>query len=141
MFNINFRCRTHTIFGNSQLKFENPEGIAADYIAGINKNIQSNLTAIINYNVGAEYTIPTVGLRVRAGYFVQPSAYKGDPTSFDKKYITAGVGFLAEEAIGLDLAFAHGWYSDIGDNYGSNLSRTTQDIKENHFILTGTYRF
>lgn len=130
-----------TLIDYSQLKFENPEGIAADYIAGINKNIQSNLTAIINYNVGAEYTIPTVGLRVRAGYFVQPSAYKGDPASFDKKYITAGIGFLAEDAIGLDLAFAHGWYSDIGDNYGSNLSRTTQDIKENHFILTGTYRF
>ena len=130
-----------TLIDYSQLKFENPEGIGTDYIAGINKDIQSNLTAIVNYNVGAEYTIPEVGLRVRAGYFVQPSAYKGDPASFDKKFITAGIGFLTEDAIGLDLAFAHGWYDDIGDNYGSNLSRTTQKINENHFILTGTYRF
>ena len=130
-----------TLIDYSQLKFESPDGITADYIAGINKDIQRNLTAVINYNLGAEYTIPRVGMRVRAGYFVQPSAYKGDPSSFDKKYVTAGIGFLADDAIGLDLAFAHGWYSDFGDNYGTNLSRTTQDIKENHFILSGTYRF
>src|ERR1035437_1299194 len=130
-----------TLIDYSQLKFENPDGIAAVDIADLNKVIKNDLTAVVNYNVGAEYTIPAVGLRVRAGYFVQPSAYKGDPASFDKKYITVGIGFLAEETIGLDLAFAHGWYSDIGDNYGSNLSRTTQDIKKNHFILTGTYRF
>jgi hypothetical protein len=130
-----------TLIDYSQLKFENPDGIGPDYIAGVNKNIQSNLTAVINYNLGAEYTIPRVGMRIRAGYFVQPSAYKGDPASFDKKYITTGIGFLADDAIGLDLAYAYGWYSDYGDNYGSNLSRTSQDIKENHFILTGTYRF
>jgi hypothetical protein len=130
-----------TLIDYSQLKFDNPDGIDAVTIADLNKSIKNDLTAVINYNVGAEYTIPTVGLRLRAGYFVQPSAYKGDPAKFDKKYFTAGLGFLADETIGLDLAFAHGWYSDIGDNYGSNLSRTTQDIKENHFILTGTYRF
>jgi len=130
-----------TLIDYSQLKFQNPDGIAAVDIADLNKNIKNDLTAVVNYNVGVEYTIPAVGLRVRAGYFVQPSAYKGDPASFDKKYFTAGIGFLADEMIGLDLAFAHGWYSDIGDNYGSNLSRTTQDIKENHFILTGSYRF
>jgi hypothetical protein len=130
-----------TLIDYSQLKFENPDGIDAVTIADLNKSIKNDLTAVVNYNFGAEYTIPTMGLRVRAGYFVQPSAYKGDPATFDKKYFTAGLGFLADETIGLDLAFAHGWYSDIGDNYGSNLSRTTQDIKENHFILTGTYRF
>jgi hypothetical protein len=130
-----------TLIDYSQLKYENPDGIAAVDIADLNKTIKNDLTAVVNYNIGAEYTIPEVGLRVRAGFFVQPSAYKSDPTSFDKKYITAGIGFLAEEAIGLDLAFAHGWYSDIGDNYGSNVSRTTQDINENHFILTATYRF
>jgi hypothetical protein len=130
-----------TLVDYSQLKFENPDGIAEVDIADLNKAIKNDLTAVVNYNFGAEYTIPAVGLRLRAGYFAQPSAYKGDPVSFDKKYITAGIGFLAEETIGLDLAFAHGWYSDIGDNYSSNLSRTNQKINENHFILTGTYRF
>jgi hypothetical protein len=130
-----------TLIDYSQLKFENPDGIGQDVIAGLNKDIQQNLTAVVNYNVGAEYTIPTVGLRVRAGYFVQPSAYKNDPVSFDKKYITAGLGLLTEGTVGIDLAYAHGWYNDFGDNYGSNLSRTSQTIKENHFILTGTYRF
>lgn len=130
-----------TLIDYSQLKFQNPDGIGADYIAGLNKDIQSNLTAVINYNLGAEYTIPRAGVRVRAGYFVQPSAFKGDPATFDKKYFTAGLGFLADETIGLDLAYAHGWYHDFGDNYGSNISRTEQDITENHFILSGTYRF
>jgi len=130
-----------TLIDYSQLKFENPDGIDAVTVADLNKSIKNDLTTVVNYNVGAEYTFPEFGLRIRGGYFVQPSAYKSDPTSFDKKYITAGIGFLAEDAIGLDLAFAHGWYNDIGDNYGSNLSRTTQKINENHLILTGTYRF
>ncbi len=134
-----------TLIDYSQLKFDNySDGTSNDlsqYFTGVNKNIKSNLTAVFNYNLGAEYTLRDLGLRIRAGFFVQPSPYKGDPSSFDKKYFTVGAGILTDETIGLDLAYAHGWYKDIGDNYSSNVSRTEQSITENHFILSGTYRF
>jgi len=134
-----------TLIDYSQLKFENySDGSNADqsqYFEGVNKDIKNNLTAVFNYNVGAEYTLRDLGLRLRAGFFVQPSPYKGDPASFDNKYFTVGAGILTDETIGLDLAYAHGWYKDIGDNYSSDVSRTYQNITEDHFILSGTYRF
>jgi hypothetical protein len=134
-----------TLIDYSQLKFDNySDGTNSDqsqYLASVNKDIKNNLTAVFNYNIGAEYTLRDLGLRFRGGFFVQPSPYKGDPASFDKKYFTLGAGILTDETIGLDIAYAHGWYMYRGDNYGVNVSATSQKITENHFILSGTYRF
>jgi long-subunit fatty acid transport protein len=82
-----------------------------------------------------------VGLRVRAGYLRQPSAYKDDPSSYDRNYVTGGLGFLADEAVDFDIAYAHGWWSDYGDNYGTNVSRTDQKITVDRVIFSTTYRF
>jgi len=126
----------------SQLKFDNPgEGLSVQYIAEQNQAIKDQLGSVVNYNLGVEYTIAPLGVRLRAGYFVQPSPYKGDPSDFDHQYLTGGIGFLANETIGLDLALAHGFWKDYGDNYGTNVSRTYQDITVNKLILTATYRF
>ena len=130
-----------TLIDYSQLKFNNADGLSAEYVAQTNKDIKDQLKSVFNYNVGAEYTFPVLGVRVRAGYIVQPSAYQGDPTDFDHKYITAGLGFLADGAVGIDLGYAHGTWKTYGDNYGVNLSRTFQDVKVDRFILTTTYRF
>ncbi len=130
-----------TLIDYSQIEFKNEAGLAKDYVAGINKNVKDLLGAVINYNLGLEYTVPDMGLRLRGGFFVKPSAYQADDPSFNKKYFTAGIGFLAEEAVGIDIGFAHGWWKDFGDNYGVNLSRTFQDISVNHLMLTVTYRF
>lgn len=126
----------------SELNFDNPgEGLSVQYIQDQNKTIKDLLGSVFSYNAGIEYTIAPLGLRLRAGYMVQPSPYKGDPSEFDHKYVTGGIGFLANETMGLDLAIAHGWWQDYGDNYGVNVSRTYQDIIVNNIILTALYRF
>lgn len=130
-----------TLVDYSQIEFTNRKGLGDDYVAGINKDVKELLGVVINYNIGAEYTIPEFGLRLRGGFFVKPSAYKDDDQSFSRKYLTAGIGFLAEDAVGIDLGVAHGWWKDFGDNYGSNLSRTFHNISINHLMLTVTYRF
>ncbi len=130
-----------TIIDYSQLKFDNADGLSTQYIASQNKNIKDLLKSVINYNVGAEYTFPVIGIRLRAGYFVQPSAYQGDPSSFDRQYVTGGIGYLAGGSVAIDLGYAHGWWSTYGDNYGTDLSRTYQDIKNDQLILSMTYRF
>lgn len=138
-----------TLMDYSQMKFEDQSGLGTTTVDNINRDIKDQLTAVFNYNLGVEYTIPMVGLRLRGGYMVQPSPYKGDPAKYDHKYVTGGIGFLADETIGIDLAVAHGWWQDFGDNYslaqdGSYIggaSRTYQDISVNQFILTATYRF
>jgi Outer membrane protein transport protein (OMPP1/FadL/TodX) len=129
-----------TIIDYSQATFKNVDGLSDKYAEDLNKNIKDQLRAVFNYNLGVEYNVPG-GLRIRGGYFVQPSPYQGDPSEFNRKYLTAGIGFLTNETVGLDLAYAYGWRKDIGDNYGTNVSRTYQDVKTNQFIMTGTYRF
>jgi long-subunit fatty acid transport protein len=72
---------------------------------------------------------------------VQPSGFKDDESDYDRKYLTAGLGYIIDGMIGVDLGYAYGWWKDFGDNYGTNLSRTFQDIKVHNFMLTTTYRF
>lgn len=130
-----------TLIDYTQMKFDNPNGLTEQYISEQNKNIKEKLETVINYNLGIEYTIPNFGLRLRAGYFIQSSAFKNDNSDYDKKYITAGLGFLAAETLGIDIGYAHGWWNDFGDNYGENTSRTFQEITRDNLVLTATYRF
>lgn len=130
-----------TLIDYSQMKFDNGDGISPTRISEMNKDIKDLLTAVFNYNLGLEYNIPMTGVRLRGGYFVQPSAFKDDPSEYDRKYLTAGLGYIIDGMIGIDLGYAYGWWEDFGDNYGTDLSRTSQEIKVHNFMLTTTYRF
>lgn len=132
-----------TLIDYSQLEFDKAEGFTdpAKFVADNNKEIKDVFTSVLNYNLGFEYTVPVVGLRLRGGFLVQPSAFKGDASDFDHKYVTGGIGYLANGSIGIDLAYAYGWWKDIGDNYGTDVSRTFQDITTHNVMLTTTYRF
>ncbi len=130
-----------TLIDYSQLKFDKPEGLTSSYISGVNKEIKDVLSAALNYNFGVEYTIPEIGIRVRGGFINQSSPFKDDSSEFNHKYFTGGLGFLANGTVGIDLAYAYGWWKDISDNYGSNVSRTFQNIKVHNVMLTTTYRF
>jgi len=125
----------------TQMKFSNGEGLSSSYISEMNRSIKEILTSAFNYNIGFEYTVPTVGLRIRGGFMNQPSPFEGDDFDFAHKYITGGLGFLADGNIGIDVAYAYGWWKDIGDNYDSNVSRTFQDVKVHNVMLTTTLRF
>jgi len=82
-----------------------------------------------------------MGLRLRAGFIYQPSPYQGDPSQYDRKYVTAGIGFLADKTVGIDVGYAHGWWKNYGDNYGYNVSRTYQDLTKDRLTIDMTYRF
>lgn len=130
-----------TLIDYSQMEFGNAAGLSAQYISDINKRILELLRTSVNYNIGLEYIIPVLSMKLRAGYFLQQSPYKDDPSEFDRKYLTAGIGFTAQNAIGIDFAYAHGWWSDFGDNYGVNQSRFFQDITTDLVSFTITYHF
>ncbi len=127
----------------TQLEFDKAEGFSdpTKFVADNNKEIKNIFTDVLNYNLGLEYTVPKIGLRLRGGFLTQPSAFKDDKSDFDHKYLTAGIGYLANGTIGIDVAYAYGWWKDIGDNYSSNVSRTFQDIKAHNVMITTTYRF
>lgn len=130
-----------TLIDYSQMELKAGEGIGDDLIATSNKDIKDLLTLVANFNFGVEYNIPQSGLRLRGGFMVQPSPFKNDKSDFDKKYLTGGIGYIADGLVGIDLGYAYGWWKDISDNYGSELSRIEHDIKVHNLVLTTTFRF
>lgn len=124
----------------TQMEFKN---LGASKTVQNNKDIKALFKSIMDYSFGAEYQLPFFQNRiaVRAGYAIKHSPFKNDPSEFDRKYLTFGIGFITDESFALDLAYINGKWKTFGDNYGSNVSRTFQDIKTTDLILTTTFRF
>lgn len=124
----------------TQMEFSS--GLSTSQMSSNNQDIKDLFKGVVNYNVGAEYTIPVVGIRLRGGFILNPSPFQGDPSSYDRKYVTGGLGFLANETFAVDAAYVYGWWDTIGDNYNpGNLSRTYQSIKYHNLVFTFSYRF
>jgi hypothetical protein len=130
-----------TLIDYTQTKFDNASGISGTAVSAMNKDIKDNLRAVVNYNAGLEYFIPRTGLRLRAGYFIQRSPYLDDPSQYDRQYYSFGAGAMISDNAMVDLAYMHGWWDDIGDNYGFKLSRTAQKLTSENISLSLHYRF
>ncbi len=120
----------------SQLEFANAN---ADVMAE-NQTIKDIFTGTANLGLGAEYEIPDAGVRLRGGYMLRPSPYKGDPSSFNQQYITGGLGVLLGGTTMVDLGYAHGWWKTYRVNYDAT-SPVDEDVTVNNFLLTFSFRF
>ncbi len=105
-----------------------------------NKDIKDILRATANLRGGVEYDIRSVGVRVRGGFIYNPSPYQGDPSSFDQKYVTAGIGVLLGESAMLDIGYARGWWNTYRINYDGG-PRVDEKITSNNFLATLSFRF
>ena len=107
----------------------------------LNSEMDQLFTSVLNFNFGGEFYVPMLNTTFRAGFMMMPSAYKNDPSEFDKKFITLGAGINATGPFTLELAYSYGWWKDFGDAYGSNNARYFDDIGINNFMISGRYRF
>lgn len=123
----------------TQMEFTN--GLSESQQSANNLDIKDLFRSVANLSAGLEYALPVSGFSLRAGFMYRPSPFKGDPSDYDKKYITAGLGFTTNNRVAINAAFAHGWWKDFGDNYSSNLSRFYQNISRDNFTLTFVYNF
>lgn len=105
-----------------------------------NQDIKDFTRMVSNINLGAEFEL-TKNISLRGGFIYKQSPYKDDLTKYDKKYITAGFGYQATKFVKFDLAYSYGWWDDLGDNYGSNISRTFQQINKNNLVISLNYNF
>jgi long-subunit fatty acid transport protein len=122
----------------TQMEFK---GLSPSKTARNNRDIKQLFKSVMDYNLGAEYNILQSGLRLRAGYFVKNSPFKDDPSDFNRKYLTLGIGYITPEGFSLDLAYVRGTWKNIGDNYGSGVSRTYQSLKTTDIVFTTSFRF
>jgi hypothetical protein len=118
----------------SKLEFTN----ANEDLMAENSDIRRIFRPTTNIRFGGEYDIK--GFRVRGGYMIQPSPWIGDPTSFDHRTWTGGLGIPLDEGTMVDVAFAHAWWSTFIVNYDAT-SRVDETVGNNSFMLTLTHRF
>ena len=127
------------IIDYTQMEFSS--GLDDQTRADNNNQIKDLFRTVVNLNAGAEYLLPNSPVSFRAGFMLMPSPFKGDPTDYDKKYVTVGAGIKADSNLAFDIAYAYGWWKDFGDNYSVNVSRTYQDITYHNFVASMRYSF
>jgi len=120
----------------TQLEFSD----ATAEVLAHNREIRDIFRGTANLRAGAEYDIKETGVRVRGGFMYNTSPYRGDPSSFDQKFVTAGLGVLLSESTMIDAAYARGWWKTFRNNYDRSAS-IDEDVTTNNFIMTFSYRF
>jgi len=120
----------------TQMEFANAN---ADVMAQ-NRDFKTIFRPTANFRGGIEYDIRQLGVRLRGGYIYNKSPYEGDPSDYDQKYITGGLGILLGGTTMLDLTYARGSWDTFRYNYNST-SRTDEQITTNTIMMTFSHRF
>jgi len=125
----------------TQMEFE--DGLSQGDMSQINRDIKDLYDGKFSYNLGMEFELPyaSESLLFRAGYFMVPSPYKNDPSSYDKKYLTLGFGIGSDGPIAIDIAYLHGWWDGEQDLYGAGQAQLSNEFDISNTVLSVTYRF
>lgn len=110
-----------------------------------NVTLQSKFRATTGYRVGAEFDVPGTDIRLRGGYSLTPSPYKGDPSSFDRVLYTGGIGIFIQRNIVLDGSVGFGSSKSFRNQYTFpgivNASRSDETFSSTTVNFTVIYRF
>lgn len=121
----------------TQMKFT--EGLTLTDRSVINSEIKSFYRGVLNYNLGAELDLHELGIKLRGGFMMMKSPYKDDPSEYDKKFVTAGLGIPLDQ-LEFDLGFSYGWWKDYKYPYESAASPVYQDLKSTTIMASMKYR-
>jgi hypothetical protein len=125
----------------TQMEFRNATNQSGGaLLIGLNTDIKEIYRPTVNIRIGGEVRIPRSDFFVRAGFVLLPSPYEGDPSEFDQKYYTGGVGFMVDNAVGVDLAYAHGSWDTYRQVYTGEFT-DLEKITTHTFRGTVLYRF
>ena len=103
--------------------------------AEANQQIKDTYNSVTRLSIGGEYLFPVYGLRLRAGYSFEPSAYE-EVGSGDENHnvFSLGAGVLVDRSVMLDLGYR---MSSYRENVTSGL---TEDIRSSTALFTLSYR-
>jgi len=101
-----------------------------------NKKAAEVYARVLNLNGGAEFRIPFTNLSTRAGFMYRPTAYKSDTRDYDRKYLSAGIGYVSEGWLSFDLAYGYGWWNEIYRGNGETFAGVIQQIQVHDLIST-----
>lgn len=101
--------------------YDNPDldpGLEEDE-SRILRFIQDEMSDVLSVATGVEYILPQYGLSFRAGYLRDPVPVNARYIEKQRQYVTAGVGFLIDRIMTLDIAYVHGGYELRDDDPGT----------------------
>lgn len=129
----------------SQVRFTNADVDVSD----LNDRARQLLGGTLAMKFGAEYVIAPIGVAIRGGYSIEPSAYKDDPPEYDTKSWSAGAGVLLSKSAMLEFAYRnstsvtdHSIYNDQtpeGQQVSANIDR--DELKRQEVLVNFIYRF
>ena len=125
----------------TQIRYKSEPPFAGVTQTEANLSIRDNYRATTRIRLGGEFTLPLTGLSFRAGYFRDPSMFQGASSDEDKQFYSAGIGFLVDKQVRLDVALVHGFWK----NFNQDLPETDatidyEDIKVNKAFVSLTFR-
>lgn len=100
----------------------------------------------VKLNIGAEYMLPRMGVKLRAGYMYDPIPYADFLVKNDRDFVTFGVGFLIDRMMTLDIAFITGSYeytlpdASIGPIRGLSADAMFEKYSVNRIYVTTAFR-
>ena len=112
-----------------------------------NSRIKNEMRATTNLRGGIEVSLFSLGLKLRGGIIDNPPPWKGDPSSRDQLYYTAGIGYTLDERTVLNVAYAYGTWKTLRTNNSYPVSGITYDVGTDETVttsnlnLTLSYRF
>ncbi len=127
----------------TQVQFKSDPPIRKVSKTEANRIILDTYRPTTRLRLGAEFTLPMTALSFRAGYFRDPSVFRDRPPEEDKQFVSAGIGFLLDKDVKLDLALVHGfWKRFQTDLPGTDdIQSYVEDIRTYEGFVTLTYRF
>lgn len=89
----------------SQIKYKTapPTG---ETLSEANREIRKNYRSVLNTHIGGQFTVPGVGLKLRAGYGHYKSPFQDGSAEWDRKVISLGGGISFEGKYSLDVCYA-----------------------------------
>lgn len=91
---------------------------------------------VTRWHLGAEFALPKLATKLRAGYYADPIPFKSVYLKTDRRYFTLGAGVLIDQVMTLDVAWNHG-VNEFRDDF-------SQMIKESYttdkFFVSLAYR-
>jgi len=106
-----------------------------------NLSIRNNYRATTRIRLGGEFTLPLTGLSFRAGYFKDPSMFQGASSDEDKQFYSAGIGFLVDKQVRLDVTLVHGFWKNFNQDLpGTDATIDYEDIEVNKAFVSLAFR-
>ncbi len=103
-----------------------------------NEDFIEDYRSTFQLRFGTEYTIPGLGLSLRAGYMLDPLPHMPEGTNIetDRKFLTLGVGMMLADVLSLDVAYMRGSWKESSNGGDIDKARSS-----NRIFLSTVYKF